>query len=271
MVSMKTKFIWILIFITFLVLANVFFQENVRNSFYRLISPLETFFWQKGGVFSNLLSSFSQFGDLEKKNQALSEENHFLSQQLGEMVMLKEENAVLREALDLGLAEEFELILTEVVARGIREEKIIIIGGNNQGVEEDMVLITEEKVVVGKVVEVYENFSQARLISSPLLSFDVTVIGGERRISALAEGDANLKVKLKFLPKEEKIEIGDKVFTSSLANIFPKGFLVGEVTEVREDNLSSLQEVIVEPAFKRSLFKHLFLIENFKPVKESCL
>jgi rod shape-determining protein MreC len=161
--------------------------------------------------------------------------------------------------------------LTEVVARGLREEKIIISGGNDQGVEEDMVLITEEKVVVGKVAEVYEDFSRVSLISSPLLSFDVDVIGGERRISALAEGDANLKVKLKFLPKEKKIEIGDKVFTSSLANIFPKGLLVGEVTEVREDNLSSLQEVIVEPSFKRSLFNHLFLIENFKPVKESYL
>jgi rod shape-determining protein MreC len=268
MASKRTVFIiWLLVVIFSVVTAN-FFSENVRNIFYQLVHPLENFFWEKGSNLSNVLSGLNQSNVLEERNQALLKENQLLSHRIRELEILEEENIVLRKALNLGLREDISLVLTEIISKAIKEDNVIIAKGKNDDVQEGMVLITGERVVVGKVAKVYNDFSLVNLISSPALSFDVEIIRGEKKISALAEGDGNLKIKLKFFPKDEQLEKGDKIYTTSLANVFPKGFLIGAIKEINEDNLSSLREALIEPAFKTSLSDYLFLIENFKTLDE---
>ena len=132
-----------------------------------------------------------------------------------------------------------------------------------------MPVITKEKIVVGSIEKIYKNFSRVLLLSNQKSSFDVEIQSKESdEIYGLAQGEGDLRIRLKFIPQEEKIAKGDMVFTTVLTGIFQKGLLVGEIGEVKKTDLSAFQEAEIDPYFKRNLSEILFVIKNFVPKKE---
>jgi rod shape-determining protein MreC len=66
-------------------------------------------------------------------------------------------------------------------------------------------------------------------------------------VRGIAEGNVEGAVGLKFIKRTDDVQIGDKVVTSGLDGIFPKGFLVGEVTGIDKRGQSMFQSIEVTP------------------------
>ena len=269
MTSKSRNFFLVIAVLLILITLNQFFLDEVKNTFYIVTSPIQNILWKKGEEFSGFLQTLVKIGSLKVENEELLRQNQELLNITGEVKDLRKENQTLREVLNLELEKDFELILVEVISKETDGDFILISKGSEDGILEGMPVITKEKIVVGTIEKVYKNFSRISLLSNQKSSFDVEIQSKEDdEIYGLAQGQGDLRIRLKFVPQEEKITEGDMVFTTVLAGIFPKGLLVGEIGEVKKSDLSAFQEAEINPYFKKNLSEILFVIKNFVPKKE---
>jgi len=250
--------------ITIFVILSVFFLNsssfsgNIRSFFYSLSTSSQEWLWEKGDNVSDFWVSVFKTEVIKKENERLILENQALVIENINLEYLKEENEVLKTAFDIKLQEEFKLEISQVIAKEISRDYLIINKGSKDGIRFGFPVITEEKVLVGKIIEVYENTSRVQLSTAKDNSFDVEVL--ERDIYGLVEGEGNLTFSLGLISKEKEINIADKVITSVLGGNFPKGLLVGEVQRVNSSDVASFQEAELNPSFNIKELNYLFII-----------
>ncbi|MGG3842149.1 rod shape-determining protein MreC [Anoxybacillus kestanbolensis] len=188
------------------------------------------------------------------------EENKRLKEHLEQYVLLqseveslKKENERLRELLNKKESlRDFVAIQATVIGRNPErwEETLIVNKGSQHGVEKNMAVITPQGLI-GKVRSVSPFSATVQLLSAK---------DRQNRISAFIQGDENVfgliegydqereALLLKRIPYDAKIEKGQRVFTSGLGGIFPKGLFIGEVEEVVADEYGLTQIAYIKPA-----------------------
>src|SRR5690606_42055969 len=67
---------------------------------------------------------------------------------------------------------------------------------------------------------------------------------------------------LSHLQRNDDVQIGDIVVTSGLDNVFPKGFPIGTVTAVKNDQYGLGQEVTLQPVVNASNLEEVFVVRN---------
>ncbi len=247
----------VLIFV-FLAINLAGFSDGIRNTFYLISSPIQKIFWKAGDRVSDIFGAVYGIENLKKENQELKKQSQKL---LGEIAVLKEikaENKMLREALGLGLQKDFELILAEIIAKDIGKDFILINKGADNGILEDLPVITAQKAVCGKIKEVYKDFSKVMLISNKQSSFDIKI--QEKDISGIVKGKENLSLYLDLIPWDKEILKGDIVVTTAIGGIFPKGLLVGEIKEIQKSDLDPYQKADISSFFNIKETESLFVI-----------
>lgn len=223
--------------------------------------PLQKAFWGAGDSVSDFLGGISDTENLKKENEGLRSK---IKELVGEKIRLqelKEENEFLREALNLGLEKEFKLKLGEIIGKDVSQDILIINKGSKDGITIGSPVVTPQKVLAGKVGDVYNDFSKVVLISKKENSFDAKIANSD--IYGVVKGKGNSQLILEFIPKEKEIKKGDFVITSSLGGIFPKNLLVGQVKEIKKSDIEPFQKIGIEPAFEIGELKELFIVAEF--------
>lgn len=250
----------IFIIIAILVLNLSPFSKSVKGFFYSLSETIQVWLWEKGIKTSALFQGFLKADDLTKENMFFKSENQKLLGQNIELEQLKKENESLRIALGLGIEQEFNLEIAQIIAKEMFNDYLVINKGFNDGIRIGFPVITENKVLVGRISELYENISEVELLSSKNNSFDIEIF--EKEIYSLAKGSGDFKIVLDLILKEENIEIGDKVISSVIGGNFPGGLLIGEIQDIEKSDTVAFQQAQVKPSFNINDFKTLFIISD---------
>ncbi len=238
------------------------FSGRIKNFFYSLSEPVQKWLWEKGGGISDFFDWLLKAKRVWQENENLKLENQELRQKSIELEQLiRKENEFLRTALNLNLQEEFKLIISQVIGKEIAGDYLIIDKGSEDGIAFGFPVITQQKSLVGKVIQVYESTSKIQLLTSEDNSFDVEIF--EKEIYGLAKGKGNFNLLLERVPPEKEINLGDKVITAALGGNFPEGLLVGEIKKVKKSDVASFQKAEIQPAFDIREIDYLFLITNF--------
>jgi len=257
----KIGIIFVLIVIFFLALNLTSTGKEVRNFFYLISSPIQKTLWRVGDRVSDFFELITEIKNLKKENEELKLKNQ---ERLAEIALLKElkrENEILREALNIGLEKYFELTLTEVIGKDISQDSILINRGSKEGVKEGLPIITQQKTLVGKISEVYKNFSKVMLISNKESSFDARVQGTEA--IGIVKGKGNFRLFLDLLPSDIEIKEGDILVTTALGGVFPSGLLIGQIKEVKKSDLEPWQQAEISPFFDIKEIETLFIITEY--------
>ncbi len=263
--GVKIGLIIVLLIAFFIVLNLTGFSKEVKNFFYLISSPIQKTFWRAGNNLSDFFEVISEIEKIKKEDEELLLKNQALLAENTRLKELKKENEVLREALEIGLEKEFKLLLSEVRGKDISQDTLLINKGSKDGILKDFPVITQQKALIGKIGEVYENFSKVILISNKESSFDAKIMGGDddNDIQGVVKGKGNLKLFLDLVPQEKEIKESDLVVTTALGGIFPKGLLVGEIKEVLKSDIQPWQGAKIKPAFDVKELETLFVIVNF--------
>ncbi|KPJ56415.1 hypothetical protein AMJ49_04895 [Parcubacteria bacterium DG_74_2] len=260
----KTAIILILIICFFLVLNLIGLSKPVKSFFYSLSLPIQKTLWQAGDGVSDFFDSIAHSKYLGEKNKELLSNNQELLSENALLKELKKENEILRQALNLDLQKEFQLILAEIISKDISQDFILISKGSNDGILNDMAVITAEKALCGRIYEVYDNFSKVVLISNPEISFDAKVPKeSEDEIYGVIEGKGSLNLYFNLIPQDKEIKQEDIVVTTSLGGIFPKGLLIGKIKEIKKSDVRPFQEAEVQPFFSLKNTEILFIINEY--------
>lgn len=241
------------LFIILIILVNLIgLPKTIKNFFYSISSPIQKKLWVSGQGFFNFLEAISQSQKIKKENQELKSEIASLIEKTVKISELEKENKVLRAAFDANLKKEFDLILVEIIGKDIASDVFIIDKGLKNGVQKDAPVITWQKVLIGKVEEVYDDFSKVTLIYNKNMNFDVRILRreepeGEKKgeIYGVINGEGNGQVQLNMVPKEQEIKEGDMVITSDLGGLFPEGLLIGPIREITKSDVEPFQKAKV--------------------------
>lgn len=241
-----------------IVLALNLFEKETRSFFYSVSSPFQKTLWQAGYNSSSFIAGLFNAEDARKETELLRLENQRL---LAENISLKEvaeENVVLREALELGLQEEFRLIMAEVSGKMIGQDTIILNKGAEDGVAKDMPVITQEKVLFGLIGTLYENFAEVNLVSNKKSSFSAKI--ADSNVIGVIKGQGSFEASFEFIPRDQKIEEGNLVVTSALAGGYPEGFLVGLLEKIERNPAEPFQKAKLSLFLEEIGARKLFII-----------
>ena len=162
----KTKLgaVAILIIAVFVVLNLTGWVKPFRGFFYSLSAPIQKNLWRAGASVSDFFSAIFQIQNLKAENESLKLQNQDLAAQVAQLLELKTENETLRNALQIGLEKDFRLVLSEVTSKEVDQDVILINKGSKDGLAPGMPAVSEQRVLVGKITEVGDNFSKVTLI-----------------------------------------------------------------------------------------------------------
>jgi rod shape-determining protein MreC len=196
-----------------------------------------------------VLSVFNGYINLigtKKENDELKAQLDTLRMENQKLQELERENRRFKTLLGFMETKPNTLIAANVIGEDLKNwfRCIIIDKGKSQGVREKMPVITA-KGVVGQAVEVDQWHSKVMIINDTNSSVDVNIDGKNTR--GLLEGTGQNILKLKYVIKNDAIEIGDKLLTSGKDGIFPKGIPVGIVMTVDRNKAGIFADVDVMP------------------------
>jgi len=237
-----------------------FFQKDVRSFFYCISAPIQKVLWRAGERTSDFLGGIVRVKILKQELDELKLENQELIAQVVALKDLKKENKTLRQALEVGLQKEFKLALTQIISKDISQDFILIDKGSEDGISKNMPVITQQRVLVGKISEIYKNFSKVMFVSNKESFFDAKIQKEEKDISGVVKGQGNFRILFDLIPREENLSQEDIVITSALGGIFPKGLLVGRIKEIKKSDVEPFQQAEIEPFFDVSQTETLFII-----------
>ncbi|MEK7071743.1 MAG: rod shape-determining protein MreC, partial [Patescibacteria group bacterium] len=153
-----------------------------------------------------------------------------------------------------------QLKMADIIAKDISEYSLMIIRGKKDGIIEGSPAITSQKVLVGRIGEVFDNFSKIILISNENSSFDAKIGGND--VYGIVKGKGHSEAWIELILKEKEVKIGDAVLTSALGGIFPKNLLVGEISEVQKSDVDLYQKAKINIGADIKELKTVFVIKN---------
>jgi rod shape-determining protein MreC len=244
--------ILVLLFFCFLII-NSFLKDGLKNFVYAKSESLMASLWNRGSEQSFLNKN------QEELNKKLIEENQKLLSDLADFQRIKEENDFLRNSLDLGTENNFDLMLGRVISKDILSDSLLINIGSNSGIKKGFPVIISGKVLLGKVVDVYPSYSRVVLITQKNNLIDVEI--PDSQIFALSKGSGGLNLTLDMIARDKELKEGSLVLTSALGGNYPAGLLIGKVKNIKKIDNEAYQTADIEKVFDLDTINNIFVIK----------
>jgi rod shape-determining protein MreC len=119
---------------------------------------------------------------------------------------------------------------------------VFIDRGSAEGVERGMAVVTPDGIV-GKVTAAYPTASQVMLITDA--DFAAGVISQKNGARGTLKGQGTPVCKVDYVPFEDKIEVGETLYTSGDDRVFPRGFPAAVVKAVHQG--TPFKEILADP------------------------
>ena len=184
-----------------------------------------------------------------------------------ELDRLKLENQSLRSALRTS----DQITLLAAYQKGIASESTVasVIGaganpnsrvlfldkGTGTGLKPGMAVITPDGIV-GKVQAAFPGSALVQLIDDPNAA--VGVILESSRTHGVMKGSGLNEGRVDYVPNEEKVPAGERLYTSGEDRIYPKGLLVGTVTRAQTGR--DFLDITVRPSARLDRLEEVLVI-----------
>ncbi len=200
-----------------------------------------------------LINTKKELNILKKDLELLREENHRLTEALKAYQRSEE---LLRFSRKNNLPSAIGSVIAYDPSPWFRTVTIDI--GKKHGIERNMPVITHQGVV-GRVINVYPNFSKVMLITDVNSSIDV--LDQRSRVRGILSGRSDEVCELRYIKKTDDVKEGDPIITSGWGGYFPKGLLVGWVTRVEKTG-GIFQKIEVSPSAQLKSLEEVLVIKT---------
>ena len=178
-------------------------------------------------------------------------------------------NSRLRSLLDFKKTMTDPVLSAEVIGTDPSPwfKTVLIDKGKEDGVRRGMAVVVP-KGIAGQITEVSSHYSKVLLIIDPNSAVDALVQNDRSR--GIIKGDAAGALIFKYVLRKHDISVGDIVVSSGLDGVFPKGLVLGQVSDVFKPKAGIFQEVTVRPYVDfEKLEEVLVVLNRKKPIEPS--
>lgn len=201
-----------------------------------VVFPIQKKIYEIGDYIKRTKEAIVSYQEILEENQVLKNEQIKYDILLSYNEKILEENRRLQEILKIKEEKNLNLKVAKVNFRNPSNlyTRFYINLGKKDGVKKNMIVLSRE-TLIGKVGRVYENYSIVDMITSE--NFNVSALTESQMLGIIKgsdEEDGTLYFEANTF--QNNIEIGEKIYTSGISEIYPKGLYIGKVSEIDEDN-----------------------------------
>ena len=235
-----------------------------QNAYYALFSRLDTLF-----------QDYIYLVGLKQENDQLKMQLKAMQEELSHHINSSVQFNLLREQLKFMEENPYQKVFAEVVGESLDNlhHTLLINKGARVGIRKNFPVVLREGVV-GRIQSVADDQAVVELIVDRRHRFQVLVQrtrermmvrGMEDRLEMNAE-DVGIVVgtgsglQVQRIRMLADIQKGDRVISSGLAGIFPKGLMVGTVTNVSRERHDLFQTAEIQPVVDFNKIEGVFVI-----------
>jgi len=199
------------------------------------------------------------FWGLREENERLRRSLLELEAERGRFLEAEATNARLRALLELKSGLASSSVSATVIGNSASGwfRSISIDKGSQGGVRKGMAVVTPLGVV-GQVTAVASQSSKVLLLTDQNSAVDV--IDQRSRAQGIVSGSLEDDAVMKYVKRSEDVQVGDRLITSGLDGIYPKGLLVGVVSRLSKKGYGLFQTVEVALAANPSRIEEVQVI-----------
>ncbi len=136
--------------------------------------------------------------------------------------------------------------------------------GSNQGIRENMGVISGDGCAVGIVVNVSPNYADIMSMLHIQSSMSASLKRSKEFGNIEWDGGDPRYVYMRRLPKSVDVKKGDTVLTSAYSFAIPPGYMVGTVEDVKIDDQTGMYILKVKTGTSFYKLQHVHVIENLE-------
>jgi rod shape-determining protein MreC len=202
-----------------------------------------------------------------QENEALHQRVLELEQQAVRMAEVEQTEQRLSELLKFRATLEGEVQAAQIIGRDPLPwfGTVIINKGDADGVHKNMAVLSPFGVV-GQTIATSAHSARVLLITDHNSGVDAVV--QRSRARGIIEGALDGRCVMKYLKRGEDVEVDDRVVTSGLDGIFPKGIIVGTITHVTRGNRGLLQVADVKASVPLDRIEEVLVVPSDTRLKD---
>ena len=215
---------------------------------------------------SGVSDTFQTIVDRGERVDALEAENFELRALASRMAGLVAENARLRALLGSSSQIKSDALIAEVLSLEQRSDRhrLILDKGERDGVRVGQAVI-DSTGLLGQVTEVMPGLSKVMLVTDP--SHAVPMLNERTGQQVIAEGTGDRQqLSVRFISVSADIRLGDSLVTSGLGRRFPRGYPVGQISNIEMIPGESFQSVDMSISSKPHAIDHVLLLSLVEPL-----
>ncbi len=240
----------ILIILVFISNMNLESLSYIENAVSAVVMPVQNgLTYLKNKVTGNH-TFFEDVSKLQQENEELKNKNAELEKSLREFEIVKNENATLKEYLNLSEQYgNYETKAAYIINKDFSNySNIFVINvGKKDGIEPNMTVISE-KGLVGYIISTTDNTSKVQTIIDTASTVSALLSSSKDSLICKGTLEESGVLKASYIPTTATLVQGDKIETSGMGGIYPKGIYIGTIKKVVATNNIADRYAIIEPA-----------------------
>ncbi|XID93608.1 rod shape-determining protein MreC [Paenibacillaceae bacterium WGS1546] len=223
------------------------------------------------GAVAEFFRDLGRLSDVHMENERLRMTVAQYTQDQIKFNLLEAENKRLKDELDFTerqkSIDDYRYLIAHVVGSNSNpyEKTITINVGSKDGVKPEMAVRTSDGLV-GLVSKVNQFYSTVSLITSldPNSSrgtpVSATFLGKPSSFGIIEYDEESKSLQMTKIDEKDKPAEGDKVITSGLGSLFPKGIIIGTVKSSQVGDFGLTYTAVIEPAAKFDHLMEVFVV-----------
>jgi rod shape-determining protein MreC len=252
-----------------LLVSLLLFSVSIRAQSYRdpvgrvvldALAPFQVVFSGIGRSVGLVWSGYINLVDAHRDNQRLEGRVALLESELLRIGELERENARLAELLSFRARLQGTVYGARVIARdpGPLSMTLTIDRGERDHIRRGMAVLAPQGVV-GQIAEASHAAARVVLLTDHNSGIDAIV--QRSRARGIVQGGTDGSCYMNYLSRDADVTVGDRVLTSGLDGIFPKGVVIGEVIDVSRSHRGLLQAAVVRPSAALDRLEEVLVVD----------
>jgi len=243
-------------------------QRKIRSITHAVTYPIQQGASSVGNWIGGLFGNFGELRRASTENQELHRQIDQMQAELRDTRARAAEAERLEKLFKLNEKSDYKTVVARVIARdpSMWFDSVTIDKGRWSGVEVNMPVVTSGGIV-GRVVSTSPWSAQVMLVTDEKSGAGAIVgqLGESNALGSVKGMGENGLLEMRYVSGMEKVQAGDTVTTTGQDAIYPPGYTVGAVVEVRPGSATQAQVIHIRPGAGLDRLKEVAVLMYHPP------
>ncbi len=234
---------------------NLFFESVIV----RIFSPAQSLITQVRTSISDLLDHYFFLTEVSRENDRLLKEVDQLTRRNSYLLGIVKQQERIEQLQRANKNGKVKSLAALVIGRDPTQwsKMVFIDKGIDDGIRGNVAVVTDAGIV-GHIIHSTATTSKVLLITDSRSAVDS--LFQKTRVPGVSTGTGEGLCEIKFVPIDAELKVGDKVISSGLGGVFPKGWAVGTVLRTVKRKQELFQDVVVAPSVDLSRLEDVLVL-----------